>query len=172
MSIPKSRIRIQIAVGVLGLTFATAAIAELVSKEQLIDRLQPTKGFVVEDVSVSHPPVALDIQFELNSSLLSAAAIPQLEELAAAMTSMALQNARFAIVGHTDGSGSAAYNLKLSYLRAQSVRDYLAQQGGVELERLLAEGRGEEEPLPGKPTTDPSNRRVEIVLLGNRSGDL
>jgi hypothetical protein len=69
------------------------------------------------------------------------------------------------VTGHTDTSGSAAYNLELSQRRAEAVAAEMIRQGvpATEIETI---GRGEEDLLV--PTADgvrePRNRRVEIVM--------
>ena len=69
------------------------------------------------------------------------------------------------IVGHTDNVGSAEFNLRLSRLRAHSVRQYLVEQG-VDGERMSASGVGFTQPVASNDTPDgrQKNRRVEIVL--------
>lgn len=75
------------------------------------------------------------------------------------------------LIGHTDGKGSAAYNLDLSQRRAQSVAAWL-QSHGVPAERLQAQGRGASEPLAPNTRSDGSddpegrakNRRVEAII--------
>jgi hypothetical protein len=67
--------------------------------------------------------------------------------------------------GHTDTSGSAAYNLELSLRRAEAVANELIRQG-VPATEISTVGQGEEDLLV--PTADgvrePRNRRVEIVV--------
>jgi len=69
------------------------------------------------------------------------------------------------VTGHTDTSGSAAYNLELSQRRAEAVAAEMIRQGvpATEIETI---GRGEEDLLV--PTADgvrePRNRRVEIEV--------
>jgi outer membrane protein OmpA-like peptidoglycan-associated protein len=72
------------------------------------------------------------------------------------------------VVGHTDNSGSAAYNQKLSERRANSVADVL-REGGVSYNRIRAFGRGEDQPIASNLTAEgkAQNRRVEIVILPN-----
>lgn len=69
------------------------------------------------------------------------------------------------ISGHTDSSGSVQLNEKLSYSRAQNIRDILIQQG-VNPEHLNVSSHGNGNPLV--PTVDgvaePQNRRVEIIV--------
>jgi hypothetical protein len=70
---------------------------------------------------------------------------------------------RITVTGHTDTSGSAAYNLELSQRRAENVAAELIRQG-VPAGEIVTVGRGEEQLLV--PTADgvrePRNRRVEI----------
>jgi outer membrane protein OmpA-like peptidoglycan-associated protein len=67
------------------------------------------------------------------------------------------------ISGHTDNTGSAATNLRLSQARADAVRAYLATKGVVP-GRMVAKGYGPEQPVA--PNTTPAgraqNRRVEL----------
>ncbi len=69
------------------------------------------------------------------------------------------------IVGHTDNTGSAAYNQDLSERRALSVAAQL-QGGGVPPSRIRAYGRGEDQPIASNldPAGRQQNRRVEIII--------
>jgi len=69
------------------------------------------------------------------------------------------------VVGHTDSTGSNAYNQGLSERRAVSVGNYLLRQG-VPNDRVMMEGRGENEPRASNATLDGRrmNRRVDIVI--------
>jgi outer membrane protein OmpA-like peptidoglycan-associated protein len=69
------------------------------------------------------------------------------------------------VMGHTDSSGSAEYNIDLSLRRASSVGQYLASQG-VDSRRLLVKGFGEERPVADNSTEagKAANRRVEIQI--------
>ena len=73
--------------------------------------------------------------------------------------------ATFAIGGHTDSSGRADSNLKLSEKRAIAVRDYLVRKG-VLATRLEAKGFGEGFPVDSNKTRAgrANNRRVEIKV--------
>ena len=70
------------------------------------------------------------------------------------------------IIGHTDSTGSAEYNLGLSMRRAQAVSDYLVSTGVAE-EKLREVGRGEEDPIASNDTAEgrAQNRRVEIIAI-------
>jgi outer membrane protein OmpA-like peptidoglycan-associated protein len=70
------------------------------------------------------------------------------------------------IQGHTDNTGSAPYNLRLSQERADAVRTALVNLG-VEASRLSARGFGQDKPLV--PNTSDANRarnrRVQLMIL-------
>ena len=72
-------------------------------------------------------------------------------------------------VGHTDSTGTDAFNQKLSEQRAQAVRAYLIAKG-VEASLITAEGRGEIQPVADNRTAEGRalNRRVEIEVTGQR----
>ncbi|WP_194851767.1 OmpA family protein [Nonlabens antarcticus] len=74
-------------------------------------------------------------------------------------------DAKFSIDGHTDSVGSEASNQKLSDERANSVLRYLVN-GGIESNRLSAEGFGESKPIADNSTAagKQQNRRTEINL--------
>lgn len=70
------------------------------------------------------------------------------------------------VIGHTDSSGEAAYNQRLSVDRANAVVNVLAG-AGVPQSRLRGIGRGEDQPVASNLTSEgkAQNRRVEIVIL-------
>lgn len=72
------------------------------------------------------------------------------------------------IIGHTDNTGNVDYNQTLSEKRAQSVNDYLMQQG-VSNRRMSFEGHGIHEPVASNSTVEGRalNRRVEIMIIAN-----
>jgi uncharacterized protein (TIGR03382 family) len=67
--------------------------------------------------------------------------------------------------GHSDSQGPADYNRNLSQRRAEAVREYLIQKGGIAPERLLARGFGEDQPIDSNATNAgrAANRRVEFL---------
>lgn len=74
-------------------------------------------------------------------------------------------NSRIEVIGHTDNSGSAAYNQDLSQRRSVSVANIL-RETGVPNSRLTAYGRGEDSPIASNlsPEGRAQNRRVEIII--------
>jgi outer membrane protein OmpA-like peptidoglycan-associated protein len=112
----------------------------------------------------SRPSLSLHIQFDFDSARVRPESQQALSNLALALQSPELLLAKFAIEGHTDAKGRADYNHKLSALRADAVRDYLAQQG-VETRRLIASGKGSSELANRTEPYAAENRRVRIVNL-------
>lgn len=70
------------------------------------------------------------------------------------------------IIGHTDSTGDAEYNMGLSKRRAQAVSDYLVSTG-VDAAKLREVGRGEEAPIASNDTEEgrAQNRRVKIIAI-------
>jgi len=73
------------------------------------------------------------------------------------------------IEGHTDASGSAVYNQKLSLQRAGAVRDYLIHRYGIHPDRLIVAGKGEAEPYAKEDPAHAINRRVQFRPITNQS---
>ena len=73
---------------------------------------------------------------------------------------------RMEIEGHTDSVGSESSNLTLSRGRAESVREYLMQNGVKSDLMLAAQGFGESKPVADNETAAGRqvNRRVEIII--------
>jgi len=101
--------------------------------------------------------------FEVNQATLRPEGIRKLDEF----ISLIQQNPSqiVYIEGHTDSTGDASYNQRLSQKRADHVRDTLISKG-IESGRLIAKGLGESRPLASNATPEgrQKNRRVEILI--------
>lgn len=77
------------------------------------------------------------------------------------------------VYGHTDSTGSAAYNQTLSERRAESVAGYLSTRG-VQSARIATRGFGLTQPVASNDTPEgrAENRRVEIKIVPIREGDI
>lgn len=73
---------------------------------------------------------------------------------------------RIEISGHTDNTGSAAYNVQLSEKRAQSVNNYLVSQG-ISQSRLTPKGYGSQQPIASNDTEEgrQKNRRIQFKIV-------
>jgi outer membrane protein OmpA-like peptidoglycan-associated protein len=69
------------------------------------------------------------------------------------------------VEGHTDSTGSDAYNQALSQRRADAVLNYLVRKG-VPANRLTARGFGKSSPVASNDTREGRalNRRVELEV--------
>ncbi|ANS44542.1 OmpA family protein [Serratia inhibens] len=102
--------------------------------------------------------------FNSGSARLLPGAIPQLKEIETLVGSYPQRN--ILIIGHSDNTGNEDLNLVLSAQRADSVREWLGQQG-VDIMRLGTYAAGAAEPIASNESASgrQRNRRVEIVIL-------
>lgn len=129
-------------------------------------RVSPNDDITPKYAKPTRPASAsLLITFETNSATLTSHAKQSLDVVAQALASSKLVNFRFAIQGHADPRGDSESNLRLSQLRAESVRQYLIQNKRIEDGRLEAVGKGDKELLNFSNPIAPENRRVTIVNL-------
>lgn len=123
--------------------------------------VKPTQETYVE--LAPEEQVQIQISFDFDSAALRTDQKPKLATLCSVMKSTDI--GVFRIVGHTDTSGSAAYNERLSLLRAQEVKRFLVNDCGVTDDRLQAVGVGEAFPLDKNDPRADVNRRVEFQAL-------
>ena len=99
------------------------------------------------------------VDFEFNSTQLTAPAQQTLDDIAAALQSQ--PELAIEIQGYTDSVGSDAYNLHLSQRRAESVKAYLISKGAG-ASNLTAKGYGKADPIASNGTAEgrAQNRRV------------
>ncbi len=109
------------------------------------------------------------IYFELNSANLNEKSIEQLDELAKSLKEF--PELRIVLMSHTDARGTSSYNLRLSKMRAESVKSYLVSKG-ISPSRLEAKGYGDtmilNECKRGVECTEEEhkiNRRTEFKIL-------
>jgi len=81
-----------------------------------------------------------------------------------------LPETNITVYGHTDNTGSAAVNERVSLQRAKSVSDYLKRLG-IEAHRIVHEGKSFREPIADNSTAEGRriNRRVEVFVYANDS---
>jgi OmpA-OmpF porin, OOP family len=114
--------------------------------------------------------VLAGVNFEFDKATLLPESYPILHNAASVLNEN--KNLRVEIQGHTDNVGSEQYNQRLSERRAQTVKDWLVQNG-VSANRLEVKGYGETSPKASNdnPTGRTLNRRVEFKVLGGE-GDV
>ncbi len=105
------------------------------------------------------------VNFETNKAALKPVAREKLSKLSGVLLGFPGEY-KLEIEGHTDSIGSDAYNLKLSQSRAESVRNFLVEQG-IPAERIPStQGYGRTKPIAPNDTraNREKNRRVDIVI--------
>lgn len=156
--------------GVCMLVIATAAVqSEEVRSRTLVDLETGTARDLILVLDPAEAPPAgsevsvyLPVRFAFDSDRLSDTARRNLAVISEVMMAPELTGVVFTVEGHTDASGSAAYNESLSLRRALSAADYLVRLG-VPRSRLAVRGLGEAALLPGVGPLAAEQRRVEFV---------
>ncbi|MCL6249883.1 OmpA family protein [Altererythrobacter sp. KTW20L] len=112
-----------------------------------------------------------DVTFAVDSATVSPAMRAVLDNVAQSM--ITYPNSLVDVMGHTDSTGSATYNLDLSRRRAESVANYLVSRG-VSRARIETIGYGEEYPVADNTTAAGRsvNRRVEIRITPVTEADV
>ncbi|MDA0706009.1 MAG: OmpA family protein [Proteobacteria bacterium] len=103
------------------------------------------------------------IRFRPSGTHIRSSSYPLLDKLAE--FAYDCNDGKIAIIGHSDATGAAAWNVRISLARAQVVAAELAQRG-LTRDRLILEGRGASQPIAANETADgrEKNRRVEFEL--------
>ena len=122
------------------------------------------KNFKLQPLKVGEQVRLDNIFFELNSSNLKDESLVELNKIIKFMESNPFLVIE--IGGHTDNSGSKAYNLNLSDDRASSVKDALVQRG-IPSDRIQTKGYGMSVPLNTNSSEQERalNRRTELKII-------
>jgi outer membrane protein OmpA-like peptidoglycan-associated protein len=104
------------------------------------------------------------VTFATDSAQINPAFNPVLDKVAQTLNDF--DQTVIQVAGHTDSTGTHAYNMQLSQRRAESVKAYLTQRG-VPAQRLHTVGAGPDHPVADNSTPDgrAQNRRVEITIV-------
>lgn len=119
----------------------------------------PPPAPVPEKVSI-----ALNVEFDTAKSIIKDKYSENIKKVADFMKKYPDTNV--VIEGHTDNVGSENFNIQLSKARANSVRQYLIENFGIDASRINAIGYGPNRPIAQNDTEDgrQKNRRVEAVI--------
>jgi outer membrane protein OmpA-like peptidoglycan-associated protein len=106
------------------------------------------------------------ILFDVDSDKLQPAATANLQNLAQVLKKY--DDTEIMVQGHTDNTGTADHNMRLSGRRAESVGEAL-QHNGVKSGRIDEKGLGETQPAAdnGSASGRQENRRVEVAIWAN-----
>jgi adhesin transport system outer membrane protein len=152
-----------------------APVAMQINKEALLASVlaeanfNDSKSISVETIDIAGERtdrVKMDVSvgFAYKSTSLTAESVSALEDAALLLRKFPAVDA--IVAGYTDSVAPEAYNIKLSQQRAESVRDALINDHGIEPSRLKAIGYGEDSPIADNetPAGRAKNRRVELVM--------
>jgi outer membrane protein OmpA-like peptidoglycan-associated protein len=106
------------------------------------------------------------VKFEFGKTELDSGAISLLDDLAAKVKSYG-KALYLEVEGHTDNVGDENYNLSLAHKRADAVRNYLNQNGGIPLHAMNTIAFGESKPIADNSSKEgrAQNRRVVVRVL-------
>jgi OOP family OmpA-OmpF porin len=121
-----------------------------------------------EGITETINTMEIDVQFPLESATIGNAYDSEIRAIAD--TLKAQSNTFVEIAGHTDSTGTAEYNQKLSERRAAAVADRLTGALGINPDRVSSKGYGEAEPIANNSTDAgrAANRRVEARIQVRR----
>ncbi|AYL99129.1 OmpA family protein [Mucilaginibacter celer] len=104
-----------------------------------------------------------NLEFDLGKASIRAHSFATLNKVAALLVE---KNFSLKLAGHTDNTGSADLNMRLSKNRAEAVKAYLVAQG-ANASRIEATGYGQTQPIASNKTAAgrQQNRRVEFTLF-------
>ncbi|ROM71659.1 hypothetical protein BK653_07185 [Pseudomonas brassicacearum] len=126
----------------------------------------PAPVVVEEAVVVKEETIVIrDVHFEFNKATLTPGDKDVLSTVATRLK-QETSTAQLRVTGHTDSVGSDAYNQRLSEKRANSVVQYLVEQGVPRASFVSVSGAGESQPVADNKTADgrAMNRRTEIKI--------
>ena len=109
-----------------------------------------------------------DTLFDFDKSTLKSGGVATLNKVAQDIKKMKLEVV--IIVGYTDSVGSDAYNIALGQRRANAVKSFLTNDGGVEATRVYTESKGKADPVASNATAEgrAKNRRAVIEVVGTQ----
>ena len=124
------------------------------------------KTIELKNIAIGSTIALRNIFFDVGKASLrseSNAELDRLVKLLKDVTSLKIE-----ISGHTDNTGSASLNQKLSQERAESVVRYLTSKG-IKESRMTAKGYGASKPIASNSTQSgrQENRRTEFEIIGN-----
>ena len=124
-----------------------------------------TKDIALQPIQLNAAMTFKNVQFEKNAFGLLSISLIELDKLVQVLNENA--SIKLQINGHTDNTGKAEDNIKLSTNRAKSVVDYLVSKG-INAGRLSYKGFGASQPIADNSNEEgkAKNRRTEFVVVG------
>lgn len=157
-------------VGALVGAVAGNAVGRYMDQQQRQLEQELSREQAANEISIARLPdnslkidLSSEVSFDFDSTMIRVGFRDSLNKVAGVLSDY--PNTAVHIIGHTDSVGSEQYNQQLSVRRADSVRNYLVEQG-VNARRARKQGFGETLPVANNSTATgrERNRRVEIYL--------
>ena len=152
-----------------GIGGVAGAVVGAQMDKQIKELKEVTAGTGVDVTEVDNGQAILvnlpdGVTFDVNSTAVKPQFRATLDQIAQSLQQY--PNSLVDVYGHTDSTGSDAYNQTLSENRARSVGNYLSMRG-VSAARLRTMGFGETQPVATNDTEEgrARNRRVEIKII-------
>lgn len=152
-----------------GIGGVAGAVVGAQMDKQIKELKEVTAGTGVDVTAVDNGQAILvnlpdGVTFDVNSTAIQPQFRATLDQIAQSLQQY--PNSLVDVYGHTDSTGSDAYNQTLSENRARSVGNYLSMRG-VSAARLRTMGFGETQPVATNDTEEgrARNRRVEIKII-------
>jgi outer membrane protein OmpA-like peptidoglycan-associated protein len=124
------------------------------------------KTIELKNIAIGSKIALRNIFFDVGKAMLRSESNAELDRLVKLMNDV--PKLKIEISGHTDNTGSASLNEKLSQERAEAVMKYLASKG-IKADRMTAVGYGSSRPVASNNTAEgrQENRRTEMEIKGN-----
>jgi len=136
------------------------------SAATMVEVTEPAKKAAVKKAIVvaANVRLVLKVNFDNNKSVIKKEYYDELKAIGEGLNEH--KELKGIIEGYASGTGSAAYNMKLSERRANAVRDYIIKNFKVDRKRLAAKGYGGTKPVADNATAEgrAQNRRIEAVF--------
>jgi outer membrane protein OmpA-like peptidoglycan-associated protein len=133
--------------------------------------LQNLEESATKNVNLTLYPIETGIQYRINNIFFETGKWELLEDSFVELRRLVdflknNQNYKIKIYGHTDDVGTNQFNLNLSIKRAESVKNFLIENG-IENNRIFIKGYGKTKPIVSNNTEEgrQKNRRVEFELI-------
>jgi len=154
--------------GAVAGAIAGGAIGAYMDKQEqeFRDELSGSGVQVIRDGDNIRLQLPSNVTFAVDSTTISSSFNPVLVDVSKVLNRY--EKTTMMIEGHTDSTGDAAYNQRLSENRALSVRNHLSGSG-VDQRRITTIGYGEARPVADNSTMSGRqlNRRVELRIVPN-----
>lgn len=142
-----------------------ASVSSNMDLQNLIEYTEIQQDLFLSPIEVGQTVLINNLFFDFDKWELKKESFLELDRLAKLLTDY--PDIKVEVSGHTDNIGTASYNDKLSYERANAVVTYLVKKLGASKERITLRYYGEQKPLADNTTQQGrhQNRRVEFKII-------